>query len=108
VKTNGKGLSAWLLCLTLSVVLWAALGCQKRPEQAPGSSASAEPSRVTVEQVQQWMAQGMALVLLDSRSDASWSAATTKAVGSLRVPPNDVAAYLSKIPRVGRIIVYCT
>jgi rhodanese-related sulfurtransferase len=63
---------------------------------------------VTVAQVQQWMDQGEALVFLDSRSDAAWSAATTTLPGSLRVPPNDVAAHLSEIPKGGRIIVYCT
>jgi rhodanese-related sulfurtransferase len=54
------------------------------------------------------MDQGEALVVLDSRSETSWSAAMTKAAGSLRVPPSDVAAHLSEIPRDGRIIVYCT
>ena len=108
MKASGKCQSAWLLCLTLSAALWAASGCQKQPGQSPGSSTSAEPSKVTVGQVQQWMDRGEALVVLDSRSETSWSAAMTKAAGSLRVPPSDVAAHLSEIPRDGRIIVYCT
>jgi rhodanese-related sulfurtransferase len=77
-------------------------------EPEPTSSPLPELSKVTVKQVQQWMEEGEPLVFLDSRNEASWSAATTRVPGSLRVPPTDVEPYLSQIPRDRRIIVYCT
>jgi hypothetical protein len=130
MKTNDRYRNTWLLCLLLTVALWAVSGCQTRSAQEPTSTTSPElsevtveqeqaaqeptsttlpePSRVTVEQVQQWMDQGEPLVFLDSRNEAAWSTATTKVPGSLRVPPSDVEPYLSQIPRDRRIIVYCT
>jgi hypothetical protein len=124
-KMNGKYRTAWLLCLTLWVVLWAVSGCQTQPaqepmaspspeptqivvEQRPTSTTLPEPERVTVEQVQQWMDEGVPLTILDSRSDAAWGVATTQVPGSLRVPPTDVEPHLTQIPRDRRIIVYCT
>jgi hypothetical protein len=130
MKTNDRYRNTWLLCLLLTVALWAVSGCQTRSAQEPTSTTSPqpseviveqeqstqeptsttlpEPSRVTVEQVQQWMDQGEPLVFLDSRNEAAWSTATSKVPGSLRVPPSDVEPYLSQIPRDRRIIVYCT
>jgi hypothetical protein len=130
MKTNDRYRNTWLLCLLLTVALWAVSGCQTRSAQEPTSTTSPqpseviveqeqstqeptsttlpEPSRVTVEQVQQWMDQGEPLVFLDSRNEAAWSTATSKVPGSLRVPPSDVEPYLSQIPRNRRIIVYCT
>jgi hypothetical protein len=130
MKTNHKYRNTWLMCLLLTVALWAASGCQTPSVLEPTSTASPEPSkvsveqeqaaqeststalpepsRVTVEQVKQWMDQGEPLVFLDSRNEAAWSTATSKVPGSLRVPPSDVEPYLSQIPRNRRIIVYCT
>jgi hypothetical protein len=137
---NGRYRNAWLLCLTLLLVLWAVSGCQKQAPQEPTfspspepslavgqepspsrspepsvtvepeptSSTSPEPSRVTVEQVKQWMDEGVPLAFLDSRSEASWRGSGTKLPGALRVPPDDVESHLSEIPRDRRIIVYCT
>jgi len=138
VKTNRRYDKAWLLCLMLLVLVWATLGCQKQvtreptlspspqptvtaeqgptppPEpsatvEAEGTpSALPEPVRVTVEQVKQWMDEGVPLVFLDSRSESSWRALGTKLPGAIRVPPDDVESHLSEIPRDRRIIVYCT
>jgi len=124
VKTNGRYRNAWLLCLTLLVVLCAVSGCQKQSSPEPTFSPSPKPSltvepqptpsqppepvRVTVEQVKRWIDEGVPLVFLDSRSESSWRGSGTKLPGALRIPPDDVESHLSEIPRDRRIIVYCT
>jgi hypothetical protein len=67
-----------------------------------------EPTRVDAQQVREWMSEGDELVVLDSRSEGGWGSAATKAKGAIRVPPHDVATHLDRVPRDGRIIVYCT
>ena len=99
----------WGLALLLMLAVLAGVAaCQKQPSPTVDLSAVGEAPRVPVSQVKQWMAQGEKVVFLDSRSEASWSDAKTKIPGSIRVPPNDVAPYVDKIPRTGRIIAYCT
>lgn len=101
-----------LLALSLAAV--ATVSCQREQAGSPESSAMtdshavAEPSRVTADEVKQWMADGDPFVVLDSRSEGAWEVDDTIAVGAVRVPPNDVASHLSDIPRGERILVYCT
>jgi len=65
--------------------------------------------RVTVAELQQWMAAGEALFFVDARSVASWDTATTKVPGALRVPPHeDIKPYLDQIPQDRRVVIYCT
>jgi hypothetical protein len=83
------------------------------PTQVP---VAAEPTptelrtfpRVTVAEVQQWMAAGEPLFFVDARSDEAWSTATTKVPGALRVPPHDVEPHLAEIPQDRRVVIYCT
>jgi rhodanese-related sulfurtransferase len=63
---------------------------------------------VTIDEVRQWMDEGRTLVFLDSRSDGSWRAGTTKVPGAIRVPPHDIESHLESIPRDHTIVVYCT
>ncbi len=98
------GLWFVLLLGTLAVVST----CRQGEKQETKSHESSLPSKVTVEQVQEWMKEGESLVVLDSRSAYAWDSATTKAAGAVRVAPNDIEPYLSAIPRDRRIVVYCT
>ena len=95
-------------CLLLSGSLAVLFACRHQEAEKSGPEAPAEPTRVTVEQVRQWMAEGQPPVFLDSRSSYAWDSATTKVPGAIRVPPDDVQPYLSKIPRDRKIVVYCT
>jgi rhodanese-related sulfurtransferase len=54
------------------------------------------------------MDEGRPLAILDSRSAAAWAGGTAKAVGAIRVPPDDVEAHLEDIPRDRTIVAYCT
>ena len=96
----------------VAVVLLAAVvsltACRQREAQESEAPASLELSKATVEQVQQWIESGEPLVVLDSRSVRAWDTGTTKALGALRVPPDDIEPHLAEIPRDQRIVVYCT
>jgi hypothetical protein len=96
-----------VLAAIVPALLLLATACGQR-EVRGESSAPPQVSKVTPEQVREWMDAGVPLVILDSRAGYAWDSATTKAAGAIRVPPDDVEPYLSKIPRDRRIIVYCT
>ncbi len=96
----------WLVVMVFAIGVTAS--CQRDEGRTPESQVITEPSRVTIEQVQQWIADGGPFVILDSRSEGAWEADDTRAVGAIRVPPDDVESRLSEIPRNQRILVYCT
>ena len=99
-----------IVLAALVAVFAVTTACQRNGsiEKAPEAQATAEPARVNVQQVKEWMDEDVHLAVLDSRSDGGWQAAGTKATGAIRVPPHDVAAHISSIPRDARVIVYCT
>lgn len=99
-----------LAAVVLAAVMVGATACQRNgsAEPAPQAQPASEPTRVTVDQVSQWMNDDVPLVILDSRSEGGWQSASAKAEGAIRVHPHDVAAHISDIPQEGRIIVYCT
>ena len=99
-----------LVGLALAGILVGCTACQESEtgDETTQMQPASGPSRVNVQQVQDWMDQGEELVILDSRSVNGWQTASTKAAGAIRVPPHDVATNLESVPRVGRIIVYCT
>lgn len=105
------------LLVAFAAVLGGAGACQRtgaRETETPGApdrageAASTSISRVTADQVRQWMHEGRPLAILDSRSASAWAGGTTEAVGAIRVPPDDVDAHLEDIPRDRTIVAYCT
>jgi len=101
---NGRT-RTWTIAIALLSVLVALQACNHGGSRA---TPLGSPERVTIEQVEAWMAEGRELVLIDSRSDVAWERGATKARGAIRVPPNDVDSVLEQIPRDGALIVYCT
>ena len=102
--------SAAVAAIMLLAVMTGLTGCQGNgaAERTKQAQSDTGPERVSVQQVKEWMSEGDELVILDSRSAAAWASGDTKALGAIRVPPNDVAGYLESIPADGKIIVYCT
>jgi len=99
-----------LATAVLTAVLLGVSACQRSEsgkETVPVEIA-AEPLKVSVQQVRDWMDEGTQLVVLDSRSAGGWDAATSRARGAVRVPPHEVETHLESIPGEGKIIVYCT
>jgi len=67
-----------------------------------------EVSRVTVDEVRTRMGRGEPLVFVDARSAEAWGKAKSQIPGSVRVPPDEVAAHADEVPRGKAVITYCT
>ncbi len=67
-----------------------------------------EPQRITVEEAKRRLDTGEAIVFLDARADDVWRKAEVHIPKAIRVPPTDVEAHLSEVPRRGLIVPYCT
>jgi rhodanese-related sulfurtransferase len=64
-----------------------------------------ESLRITPEQIGRF---GGDVIVIDARSEKAWAAASDKAAGALRVPPDRVAEHLAEIPTGKPIVAYCT
>ncbi len=67
-----------------------------------------EPKRISAEEAKRRLDGGERISFLDSRSDAAWQDAAFQIPGSIRVPPDEIEAYVDEIPRDGLIVPYCT
>ncbi|MFN7929766.1 MAG: hypothetical protein U0Y68_17845 [Blastocatellia bacterium] len=67
-----------------------------------------QPTRITVDEVQERMRRGESIVFLDTRNPQAWSAATTKLPGALRVPADEAEQRLTTIPHDRTVVTYCT
>lgn len=68
-----------------------------------------EPTRITIDQVRERLAQGQDLVFLDARNDVDWGLAESKIPGAIRVGNNQQLATLVKeLSRERFIVPYCT
>jgi rhodanese-related sulfurtransferase len=67
-----------------------------------------EITRITVDEVRERLARGERLTIVDARSAEAWAKAQTQIPGSVRVPPDDVAAHAEHVPRDRAVVTYCT
>ena len=67
-----------------------------------------EPTRITVDELQERMDRGEQFTILDNRNPKAWSGAQTKLPGALRVPADEIEKHLDEFPRDRVIITYCT
>jgi hypothetical protein len=66
------------------------------------------PLRVSVDEVMKRIARGERILFLDTRSPKSWGESTEKIRGAIRVPPDEVASHLDRIPEGQSLVTYCT
>jgi rhodanese-related sulfurtransferase len=66
-----------------------------------------EVTRITVEELRERLARGELISIVDARSQEAWEKATTQIPGSIRVPPDDVAAHVASVPRDRAVVAYC-
>ena len=78
-------------------------GCRKKV-----TVEQVEITRITVEEVRERMDRDDTITFVDSRSAAAWKAGVAKIPGAIRVPPNEINAYISEVPKGTTVIVYCT
>jgi hypothetical protein len=78
-------------------------------QEAPKAAAQpAEIERVTVDELKEKLAKHEPVTIIDSRSQGSYDATTTKIKGAIRIPADDLQARLKDIPRDKEVVVYCT
>ncbi len=92
----------FLICVTGS------FASDQHQHGSHGSSAG-DVERVSVEQVQQRLQQGEAVLFVDTRADAAWSSSDYKIPDAIRVKNNGQLRKL--VEEVGKetfIVAYCT
>ena len=67
-----------------------------------------EATRVTADEVKERMDRGEPLAFVDTRNPQAWGEATTKLLGAVRVPVDELEQHLQEIPRDRAVIIYCT
>lgn len=96
----------FLFCFVFAFAL---SGLASPPEQAPQVAAPENPTRVTVAQVQERLAQGGQIVYIDARHGNSWTYADTVIAGSIHVGTSQQLGKLLKtLPMESYIVPYCT
>ena len=65
-------------------------------------------SRVTVDEVKMRIDRGEQIAFVDTRGEQAWSSSDVKIRGAIRIPPDNAAPLLSKVPKDRSVVVYCT
>jgi len=67
-----------------------------------------QPTRITVDEVQQRMDRGEQFTFLDCRNPTAWGEAQGKLPGAIRVPSDDIEQHLDEISTRRTVITYCS
>jgi rhodanese-related sulfurtransferase len=89
----------------LALVLALAVSCARGPQ---AETKEEEVARISAEDVKARLTEGQIITFVDARSASAWAAAVAEIPGAVRVPPDDIAANISKVPRGNPVVVYCT
>ncbi len=65
-------------------------------------------NRLTVDELRERLDRGEPVAIVDSRSRESWEKAELQPRGSIRVPPDDVAGYVDRVPKDRAVVTFCT
>ncbi len=80
----------------------------QRPAAEGGEESTMEARRITIDQLRRRIERGDPIVMVDARSADAWSHAEAQIPGSIRVPPDDIARNVSKVPKGRPVVAYCT
>jgi rhodanese-related sulfurtransferase len=72
------------------------------------SQSAMQPTRITVDELNERMNRGEPFTVLDTRNPKAWGDADTKLPGAVRVPADELERHLGDIPHDRAIITYCT
>ena len=67
-----------------------------------------EATRITTDEVKERLERGEQFTFVDTRNPTAWGESNQKLPGAVRVPADEVAAYLNEIPKDRAVITYCT
>ena len=65
-------------------------------------------TKVTTEAVKDRLDAGELVTVIDSRANAVWQDAGTKATGAIRIPPDEAKTHINDLSRDDYIVIYCT
>ena len=68
----------------------------------------ADAPRITIEDLQSKMAEGLEPVFIDTRNPQAWAESDVKIPGAIRVPLDSLDDSLPEIPHDKPIVTYCT
>ncbi|HUF16454.1 MAG TPA: hypothetical protein VMS12_00255, partial [Thermoanaerobaculia bacterium] len=63
-----------------------------------------DPTRVTVDEINERMKRGEPIAFIDTRSPAAWEDSPVKIEGAIRIPADDVDKHVEDIPRDRSIV----
>lgn len=97
-------LASVLVMLSLTVLG----GCGDNGSDKTASPDTAEPLRISVEEVKERMDSGEPIFFIDSRAQSQWDDADTKLPGAVHITDNKVHEHLNEIPQDRAVVIYCT
>lgn len=108
--------SAWVgLC---SLALFGLIGCAHPPQHAThdhshdhgeATVATAGTEAISIDQVRQQLAQGTAIIFIDTRNELAWGSSESQIPGAIRIGNNQqLAAAIKELPKDSFIVPYCT
>ena len=68
----------------------------------------ADALRITVDELKRRMEAGEDFTLIDVRNPQAWAESDTMLPVAIRVPPDKLEENLSRIPKNGPVVAYCT
>ena len=81
---------------------------QQASHEGPKAAKPGEVERITVEELKEKLAKHEPVTIIDSRSQGSYDATSTKIKGAIRIASDEVQARLKELPKDKPIVVYCT
>jgi rhodanese-related sulfurtransferase len=67
-----------------------------------------EATRITTDEVKERLDRGEEFTFLDTRNPTAWAESDKKLPNAMRVPADQLAEHLNKIPKDRAVITYCT
>ena len=102
MKNSSKQMGVLLIILTIGLL--ALIGCSSGGVTAPKNQD--EVPRTTTQQIQERIEQGEEILIVDSRSKASYDDRHIQ--GAISVPVDEVSERLDELPKDKEIVFYCT
>lgn len=67
-----------------------------------------ETRKISIDEVRDRIAKNQDVTLVDSRSAGAWGESNVKAMGAVRIPPDNIDRYVQGVSPDEFIVVYCT
>jgi sodium/hydrogen antiporter len=109
VVLHGSGIALFLRANSTAEASTAAGASSPALESTRPGALAGVPDRIQIAELQQLLTEAEPPVIVDTRKDSGYDAATTQARGAIRLPPDDPVRAASErgLARHATLIVYC-